>query len=207
MNSESSFNNIVTQLRKVLKLFVKKIKRILNFDSKSSSYIVKIIPSKGSLKLVDVNKEMYRIIDSLKNLSSQNLSKNELRECLIDHLESLTFIENNFERIFSNYGRTQILLKISSIVRWNITTIIKIIGLLKQDLYVEENLLSMMAFLYESVWKLIIIFEEVLGVRLRLFKKKKRELTNPFKTDIYSHYIDEKQYEIELIKMIKEFDR
>ncbi|MFW5799333.1 MAG: hypothetical protein ACOCV8_00855 [Spirochaetota bacterium] len=192
-------------LNKITSRFKALVNSLLYTNNSNNKHI---IPSKGSVKLVNVNKELYRLIDTIKKHSTDNTNKETLKEGLIDHLESLTFIENNFHKIFSNIDRKQILSKVSSILRWNITTIIKIISLLKRDYYEEIDFNSMMRFLYESTWKLILIFEEILGVKTFIFfKRKKRELTYPYPHQSKSNPIDEKQYELELIKMIKEFDR
>jgi hypothetical protein len=76
---------------------------------------------------------------------------------------------------------------------------------LKREEFNREDIISMVMFLYDSIWKLIIIFEEVLGVKCKICKRKKRELTYPyFDRESLMDSSNEKQYEIELIKMIKE---
>jgi len=159
------------------------------------------VPSKGSLRPINVNKEMHRLIDSLKLYPILSTEKEVLRKMLIDHLESLTFIHNSCDTIFIKYNQTHIISKITSILGWNITTILKILGGIKNDLYTNEDLNNLAVFLYESTWKLIIIFEEILFIKFNYNKKKKRELSYPHSIIKDSDNIDEKQ----LIKIIKEF--
>ena len=167
---------------------------------------VNSISSKGSLRLVDINKEMHRIIDSLQKCSVSKWNKHSIKYCLIDHLESLTFIENHLDKILLKIKHHNIVSKIKSIIRWDITTIIKIIDASKREIYANKDMNSMMKFLYDSTWKLIIIFEEVLGVKCKICKKQKREISYPYSMQSDLNPVDEEQFEIELIKMIREFD-
>jgi hypothetical protein len=204
MRKDSFINRILTRLHNFLYEFFSKIscfiRRIL-FNDKG---ITTIIPSKGSIRLVDVNKELHRIIDSIKKYTISQTDKDFLKSNLIDHLESMTFIENNINIILYDYTNPNIKEKIKSIIRWSITTIVKIIGNIKKSNLSDDDFNSMMVFLYESVWKLIIIFEEVLGVKCKICKNKERDISHPFGSENSDLYFDEKQFEIDLIKMIED---
>lgn len=204
MRKKAFPKGIFKRIKRKLKKLNIKIKRLIaSFLDENNS---NIFNSKGSYKLKDVNKEMHRIISTLKKYSIYNYDKTSFRIALIDHLESLTFIENNFETIFQNHkDKTNILSKIGAIIRWSITTIVKIIGITKKETINKEDFYAMMKFLYESVWKLILIFEEILNVKCKICKKQRRELIYPFLIEPNINQ-DDKLYEIELINMIKEMD-
>ncbi len=206
MRKKTFPKGIIKRIKRRLKKLNIKIKRLIaSFLDENSN---NIFTSKGSYKLKDVNKEMHRIIDTLKKYSIYNYDKASFRITLIDHLESLTFIEDNFDKIFQNHrDKVNVLSKIASIIRWSITTIVKIIGVTKKESIDEEDFYAMMKFLYESIWKLILIFEEILKVKCKICKKQKRELIYPFLMEPNIITQDDKLYEIELINMIKEMDK
>lgn len=198
------FSKIIINVLNAIKKLIESITESLN-SSIGKRYFSR---SKGSKKLVDVNKEMHKIIKVLSELYLLN-TKNyiNIKEKLIDNLESLTFIESNFKEIFDKHKNEPALKKASTILRWQITTIIKIIGKIKYDNYLREDEIEpMIKFLYESTWKIIIIFEEIFKVKCKICKKNARRIIYPPITNNYPSYEDfnDKNYEMEVIKMLRE---
>ncbi len=206
MNKESFIYKILTHLQNGIYDFFSKISNFMRRIFIHDNDINSIIPSKGSIRIVDANKELHRIIDSIKKFAVSKMDRDLLKTNLIDHLESITFIENNINLILPSNINSNIKEKIISIIRWSITTMVKIIGSIKRTSISNEDFNSMMIFLYESIWKLIIIFEEVLNVKCRICKNKKRDISYPFESNTSDFNFDEKQFEIDLIKMIEDTD-
>ncbi len=161
------------------------------------------IKSKGSCKPIDANKEFHRVLVTIKDYAVSIIDRGELKSSMMDHLESLTFIEDNLDQIFPKKQDPEIKNKIRPIIKWCMTTTIKVIDDAKKGYFTEDDFESMLIFLHESIWKLIIIFEDVLGIRCRLCENKKRELHHPFyKEEEDTSILDDEQFKKDLKKMI-----
>ncbi len=197
MRIKARFTNLVQKIRK-LRPMIRIRKKIPQLSNE---------PKKFSIRPSDMVREMHQIIDFIKYIQTQNCDRNLVLAELIEHLAAFRFIQEQIPQEFARRKRT-IQLKSQAIqfARWVNTGMTKMMKLFKQDEMDPQDAHQVMLFTYESLWKLIVLFEEGIGISCSTCKTNARSIVYPFSTDgsYTSHTYESKLIEKELIDLIEQ---
>ena len=202
----------VQWMKKVGKSFFEFLDNIRMFASKVPYLAFKANFHENVLPLIAINKEFHQIIDIIESLFHQELSRTAFISSLYKIKDKLTYIQENKDLLTEYPDMKQgVLNQIESILSWLEISISKFINMMTLEKYSTEDLHRLLKFIYESTWKLIIIFEEVLAVPCKQCETNGRiviykNLFTDNNTNILSIKEESKTLEEDIVAQIKHLE-
>jgi len=172
--------------------------RLLRKGKKNSAPISLLISSDNpQLSLKEINKEFHFLVNTIEELSKTHINSQYFYNSLIDMRDVVGLILDNKGLVLSKiHNKENVKLQIISILNWLRVSLDKLISQTDPENFNNETMHSLLKFCYESTWKLIIIFEEVLGVPCSICSKNGRVV-------VYSHVFQKNDRFLEESRIIE----
>jgi len=167
------------------------------------------------LPLQSINREFHYIIDTIESLLKEDLSKSYFISSLYDIKEIIENIEYRHDSMPELLAdKPRVCEQVESILKWLVVSLDKLIVMISKENYTSEELHNLLKFIYESTWKLIIIFEEVLSVPCKRCKSQGRMVIyrnlfnkNPNQKQSFNLREESRCLEQDIVNQLKQMDR